>query len=384
MKISRKQAVRIGGAVLLLALLVWAFLPDPVPVQTAMVSRGPLEVVVEEEGGTRVDDRYTVTAPVAAFVRRIELEPGDAVAAGDPLVALEAPRSGILDPRAQGEAAARVSAASSRLREAEVVARQAVAELERTERLAAAGAATRQAAEQATAEAARALGARDAARAELAAAQGAERNAAGAGQLPVRDVVRAPASGRVLAVHHRSEGHVNPGEPLLEVGDTRQLLVSVDVLSQDAVRIRPGTRVVLEHWGGEVPLEAVVSRVEPEGFTAVSALGVEERRVKVHATITSPPEVYGSLGPGYRVLARFVVWAAEDALRVPTAALFRHGEGWAVFVVEGGRAVLRPVRVGRMAGLTAEVVGGVEAGEVVVVHPGGEVEDGRRVEVEEG
>jgi HlyD family secretion protein len=320
-----------------------------------------------------------VTAPVAAFVRRIELEVGDRVDAGTPLVRLEPPRAGILDPRAQAEAVARATAARAGLNQAEIVARQAAAELARQERLLAGGAATAQAVEQATAEVARAVGARDAARAELAVAESAVRSATPGSGLQVQDVVRAPAAGRVVAVHHRSEGHVNPGEPLLEVGSTERLDVSVDVLSQDAVRIEPGMRVLLEQWGGPQPLEAVVTRIEPEGFTRVSALGVEERRVTVRAGITSPDDEWSALGPGYRVLARFIVWSSPDELRVPTAALFRHGDGWAVFVVERGRAVLRPVRVGRMAGLSAQVLDGLQDGVVVIVHPGNNVEDGTRV-----
>jgi HlyD family secretion protein len=377
--ISRRRALQIGGAVLLLALLVYAFMPDPVPVQTAAVTRGPLEVIVEEEGETRLDDRFVVTAPVAAFARRITLEVGDRVQAGDVLVRFEPPRSGILDPRAQAEATARVNTARAAFDQADIVARQAQAHLERVERLEAAGAATRQTLEQAAADAARALGARGAAQAEMTAALAAQRTATGSQRLAVESVVRAPAAGRVLAIHQRSEGHVMPGERLLELGDTEQLQVAANVLSQDAVRIAPGTRVILDQWGGDTPLDAVVSRVEPEGFTETSALGVEERRVTIRASITAPPEQYAGLGPGYRVLARFVIWSAPDVLRVPTAALFRSDDGWAVFVVTDGRAVLRPVTVGRSAGLTTQVLGGLEPGEIVIVHPGNEVEDGTRV-----
>jgi HlyD family secretion protein len=377
--ITRKRAILIGVAVLILAWLVFMFLPDPVPVQTAQVTRGPLQVIVEEEGETRVADRYVVTAPVAAFVRRVQLEAGDPVQAGDVIVRLEPPRQAIHDPRSQAEAASRVTAARAALGQAEVAAAQATAELERAERLFAADAATRQALEQATVEAGRARAARDAARAELRAAESAQRTAGGASSLPVASELRAPASGRVLTVHHRSEGHVMPGEALLEVGDTEQLDIAAEVLSQDAVRIRPGARVLLDQWGGPGTLEAVVRQVDPQGVTRVSALGVEERRVRVVADLVSPADEYAGLGPGYRVLARFIVWEQADALRVPTAALFRHEDGWAVFVVEGGRAVLRPVTIGQEAGLATQVLGGLEPGEVVIVHPGNAVEDGVRV-----
>jgi HlyD family secretion protein len=378
-RITRKRAIMIGVAVLVVAALVYSFLPDPVPVQTASVTRGPLRVVVEEEGETRVEDRYVITSPVAAFAQRIDLEVGDRVRAGEPVVRLEPPRAAILDPRAQAEAAARAEAARAGLGQAEVVAAQAVAERERVERLVAAGAATRQALEQATAESARALAARDAARAELSAAQTSLRRGAGTARLPAQETLTAPASGRVLAVHLRSEGHVAPGEPLVEVGDTERLEVSAAVLSQDAVRIQPGIPVLLDQWGGDGALEAVVSRVEPHGFTQVSALGVQERRVRVVAGLVSPATAYAGLGPGYRVLARFVVWEDPDALQVPTAALFRHHDGWAVFVVQDRRAVLRPVAVGREAGLTTQILSGLQEGETVVVHPGNDVDDGVRV-----
>jgi HlyD family secretion protein len=379
LNITRKRAILIGAAVLVLAVLVLLFLPSAVPVQTANVTRGELRVMVDEEGETQLEDRYTVTAPVAAFVRRIQLEPGDMVAAGQVIVRLEPPRQAIHDPRGQAEAGARVQAARASLGQAEVAEAQATAELQRVQRLHAAEAATRQALEQVTSEAARARAALDAARAELRAAESAVRRAAGSTALPVADEIRAPAAGRVLAVHQRSEGHVMPGEPLLEIGDTERLRVTAEVLSQDAVRIRPGARVLLEQWGGEAALEAVVRQVDPQGITRVSALGVEERRVRVVADLVSPPALYDGLGPGYRVLARFIVWEAPDALRVPTAALFRHDGGWAVFVVEGGRAVLRPVMVGQEAGLVTQVVSGLEAGQVVVVHPSNNVEGGVRV-----
>jgi HlyD family secretion protein len=377
--ITRKRAILMGAGALVLLALVFLFIPDPVPVQTAEVTRGPLQVVVEEEGETRVADRYVVTAPVAAFVRRIQLEAGDPVQAGQPLVQLEPPRDAIHDPRTQAEVASRVTAARAQVRQAEVASDQAAAELARVERLHAADAATRQALEQATVEAGRSRAALEAARAELRAAESAQRTAGAPSGLPVAREIRAPASGRVLTVHQQSEGHVVPGAPLLEVGDTEQLDVVAEVLSQDAVRIRPGARVMLDQWGGPGVLEGVVRQVDPQGFTRVSALGVEERRVRVQADLVSPPAEYTGLGPGYRVLARFVVWEHPDALRVPTAALFRHQDGWAVFVVEGRRAALRPVTIGHEAGLTTQVISGLEPGEVVIVHPGNDVEDGARV-----
>jgi HlyD family secretion protein len=381
MKITRKRAVLAGIGVLVLAAMVYLFLPEPEVVQTATVRRGPLQVTVEEEGETRVVDRYVVTAPVAAFMQRLELEVGDPVEAGQVIARFDPPRSILLDSRSRTEAQARVTAAQAGLAQAEVMAAQAEADLGRMTRLQETGAATAQALEQARAEAVRAQAALDAARAELRAAEAAASGVGSASPPMARDVVRAPAAGRVLAVHRRSEGSVMPGEPLVEVGDTERLLVEAEILSTDAVRIRPGSRVILDQWGGEHTLEATVTRVDPQGITRVSALGVEERRVRVVADMVSGPEDYRGLGPGYRVLARFVVWEYPDALQVPTAALFRHGEGWAVFLAEESRAVLRPVEVGREAGLWTQVVGGLEEGEVVIVHPGNDVEEGARIRV---
>ena len=362
---TRKRIVLTVVALVVLALLVYAFLPKPVPVQTAQVRQGPLQVTVEEEGETEVADRYAITSPVLAFLRRIRLEPGDMVARGAPVASLEPPRTPILDPSSRAEAAAHV-------RSAEAVARNAANERERMERLAAGGSATRQQLDQATAEAARAA-------AELAEAEAALRRAEGYRNLPVQRVLTAPVAGRVLAVRRKSEGQVNPGDTLLVIGNARNLEVHVDVLSEDAVRIHAGTKVQIDQWGGPVPLTAVVQRVEPQGFTKVSSLGVEEQRVMVIATLTSPPELWQSVGAGYRVIARFVIWETGSALQAPSSALFRVGDGWAAFVVEDGRAKRRTVTIGQQAGLTTQILGGLKAGELVIVHPSNEISDGVRV-----
>jgi HlyD family secretion protein len=381
MKITRKRAVLAGIGVLLLAAMVYLFLPEPEVVQTATVRRGPLQVTVEEEGEIRVVDRYVITAPVSAFLQRLDLEVGDLVEAGQVLARFESPRSAILDPRSRTEADARLAAARAGLADAEAVAAQTEADLGRLTRLHETGAATAQALEQARAEAVRARAALDAARAELRAAEAAVSRGGPASSLQAQNEVRAPAAGRVLAVHKRSEGPVIPGEPLVEVGDTERLQVEAEILSTDAVRIRPGSRVILDQWGGDHTLEATVAKVDPQGVTRVSALGVEERRVRVVADMVSGPEDYRGLGPGYRVLARFVIWEDPDALQAPTAALFRQDGGWAVFVVDEGRAVLRSVGAVREAGLWTQIEEGLEEGEVVIVHPGNDVEEGARIRV---
>ncbi|HEX2166250.1 MAG TPA: efflux RND transporter periplasmic adaptor subunit [Longimicrobiales bacterium] len=380
-KPTRRQTILIATGAVIFVAIIWAFMPDPMPVDVAEVTRGPLQVIVEEEGETRVEDRYVVTSPVAAYARRIELEEGDIVQQGDVLVQLEPPRATALDPRTRAQAEARVRAAAAAVEDAAVVVQRTAADRERMETLYDAGAITQVEVEEARAAAVRATAALEAAQAELQAARAAASDGGATGSAGVPDVLRAPAGGRVLTIHHRSEGHVNPGEPLLEVGDTRGIEITADVLSQDAVEIRPGTPVVIDQWGGDTTLNAVVTRVEPQGFTEVSALGVEEQRVPVRARITSPPGMWAGLGSGYRVLARFVVWQGDNVLQVPTSALFRSttGDGWAVFVFDDGRARYRDVQAGQQAGLAAQVLDGLQASEEVIVHPPNELEDGMRV-----
>jgi HlyD family secretion protein len=384
----------VAGAVVL-ALIAWGFWPRAELVETATVARGPLAVTVEEEGRTRVRDRYVLYAPVAGYLRRVELDVGDAVAARAVLATLDPLRPSTLDQRSRAEAEARVAAARSELARREAAARQAAAEAElaasefaRTERLLA-----RNLVSQSQFDAARsrmqagaaaeraAVAAIDVGRHELDAALASLRyTASGEAGRPLEAVpVRAPVAGRVLAIHQESAGVVSAGQPLLEVGDPGVLEVMVEVLSRDAVRIVPGGRVLLERWGGEAPLEGVVRTVEPTGFTKVSALGVEEQRVRVIADLASPPESWQRLGDGYRVEAKFVVWDSKDALTVPASALFRRDDGWAAFVVEGGRARARAVTPGHGSGLLTEVVAGLEDGETVVVHPGDAISDGVRV-----
>jgi HlyD family secretion protein len=380
--------------VLVLAGVVAGFLPRPVPVDLAPLERGPLTVTVEEEGKTRVIDRYVVSAPVAGFARRIELDVGDAVARGDQLLLLEPLRSDVLDPRRRAEAEARVASARSAMLAAEQNASAADAdeelarlELQRIEKLAriqyVAEDELDRARAQARAAAAKLRSAQfalEVARHELEAARTAlEYSAAGDGGEPPETVaIRSPVDGRILRLMRESEGVVDSGEPLFEVGDPGALEVEVDVLSSDAVRIAPGTRVRFTRWGGDEPLEGVVRVVEPTGFTKISALGVEEQRVLVISDIVSPPAEWQRLGDGYRVEASFVLWQAEDVLQAPASALFRDGGGWAVFVNRNGRAVLTPVATGARNGLHVQILDGLRAGDEVVIHPGDDVHaDGR-------
>src|SRR5512134_932145 len=390
-----RQRILLSVLLLLATLaIVWAFLPRPVPIETATVSRGPLRVTVEEEGKTRLRDRFVVSAPISGYARRVGLEVGDPVAKGQALATLEPLRAEALDPRARAIAEARVAtaeaairAAEERVRETAAVEEYAVARLERTRKLAEAGLTPRDTLEQvesetkrARAEKGSAVEAADAARHEQEAAKAALTKAGDpGGKDRERVVVRSPVGGRVLAVRHESEGVVPSGTPLLEVGDPGRLEVEVDVLSADAVRIHPGALVRFERWGGEVPLEGKVRVVEPVGFTKVSALGVEEQRVFVIVDFTSPRDRWRKIGDGYRLEASFILWEEKDVLQVPAGAVFRTGERHAVYVVEKGRAKLRPVAVGKRNGLAAQILSGATEGETVVLHPGDAVTDGRKV-----
>jgi HlyD family secretion protein len=221
----------------------------------------------------------------------------------------------------------------------------------------------------------------DLAQHELEAARAALRySAAQGGGAPAETVVlRAPVAGRVLKVYQESEGIVNAAEPLLEIGNPGALEVEVEILSSDAVAVAEGSRVLLERWGGEEPLEARVRRIEPVAFTKVSALGVEEQRVLAILDLVSPPEVWRSLGDGYRVEARFVVWEEENVLQVPNTALFRIGTDWAAFRIKAERAVLQRVEVGRRGSLESQILSGLQEGDEIVAHPGEGIEEGDRI-----
>lgn len=391
-----KLHIRIGillSALVLAAALVWGFMPRPVPVEPAGVTRGPLTVTVEEEGRTRVRERYLISAPVSGYLRRITLEPGDAVAADQPLAVIEPRRADALDPRSRARAEAGVKSAEAALAAAReeqrsAAARAALADkaLERARRLHRAGDLSDDALDRAEAEAvrSRALNAAaqhgvEVARFELETARAAlaSYDAAPTGE---SFTLTAPIDGRVLKRQRESAGPVQAGAPLLELGDPARLEVVVELLSTQAVRIAPGTRVSFERWGGEADLEGVVRVVEPAGFTKISALGVEEQRVLVIVDFRSPPGQWQRLGDAYRVEARFRVWEGEDVLQIPASALFRHNGGWGVFRIVSGRAQLTPVEVGQRAGLTAQILSGLEPGERVISHPDDQISDGVRVE----
>ena len=375
--------------------LAIGFMPRAVPVDVAEVRRAPLAVTVEEEGKTRVRERYLVSAPVAGYVRRSGLKAGDTVKAGQTLAVIEPTRSVALDPRTRVQAQAQVRAADAALAAARENARAAAAAAElatqeraRTETLAAEKFVSAQALDSAKAAETRARASAQAAdervrvaRFDLESARAAVTSTSrlSAGGASEQVVVRAPVAASVLKVQQESEGAVAAGQPLLEIGDPASLEVEVEVLSTHAVKIAPGSKVILDRWGGERAVEGRVRVVEPSGYTKISALGVEEQRVRVIVDFAAPYEAWARLGDGYRVEARFVLWEGDDILQVPTSALFREGEGWAVFVIEGGRAKRVPVEIGQRAGLATQVVSGLSAGQQIISHPDESIREGGRV-----
>lgn len=385
----------------LLGGLVMAFRPQPVLVEVAEVTRGPFEQVIEDDGKTRVRERYVVSAPLAGKLQRITLKAGDAVATGMVLAAIDPSSPALLDARTERELTERVGAAdATRLRTAATVERaraaldKSRADLERTRKLAEKGFISAAQLEQAELEARINLRELEAARyADHAAAHDVA--VARAALLQVRDgaagkpsarrwEVRTPVTGQILKVAQESEATVAVGAPLLEVGQPADLEVVVDVLSTDAVQIKPGAPVRFLRWGRAEPLEGRVRRVEPAAFTKVSALGVEEQRVNVVIDLTSPAEKWQSLGDGYKVDANIIVASLDNAIKVPVSALFRDGEQWAVFAVANGKAARRSVQLGRRGGLEAVVEKGLHPGEKVIVHPGDSVRDGLRIKLAPG
>lgn len=386
MRITRRYLIwaATAGAVGLVGWL--AFRDEPVEVDTDVVRVGTLLVTVDAEGKTRVRDRYVLTAPVAGRLERIDVPEGAHVRAGD-VIARIAPMP--LDVQVTRQAQARVEAARSLVRDAETRVRQARATLEqerrtagRTERLVSAGALAerdRESAVLAVRIREEDLAAAEA-RARAAVADVEQARAAllavGADAPGARVLVRAPAAGCVLRVPERSERVVPAGAPIVELGDPNALEIVIDVLSADAGRIRPGGTAILDRWGDGEELSGHVRNVEPSAFTRLSALGVEEQRVNV---IVDVPRWPAGLSDGYRVEARIVVWEQAGTMIVPVSALFRYGKDWAVYVVTGDRATMRSVQIGEQAAGDAQVLGGLSAGDRVVLFPSDQITTGRRV-----
>lgn len=392
--ISRRR-LTIGAIVLVLVVLIGISLqPQPVGVDVAQVTRGNLLVTIDDEGQTRLKDVYVVSAPVAGQVRRIDIEAGDTVTAGDTILALFQPSDPImLDLRSRTEAEAIVKAADAAvgLAEAEQTRAQAQldydrAELRRAEPLAERGTISQATLDQrqlsvrtaqaslaqATANLRKVQADLESARATLITSQESENGLESKDLIPVR----APISGRVLRVLQESEGVLAAGTALMELGDPAELEIVVDLLSTDAVKIKAGDRVIVDDWGGERPLEGRVRLVEPFGFTKISALGIEEQRVNVIIDFVSPQSEWQNLGHGYRVETRVVVQDQRDILKIPVSALFRSGDSWAVFVDDDGQARLQTITLGRRNTLEAEVTDGLNQDDTVILHPSDAIIDG--------
>lgn len=384
-----RRLVWIVLGVLALVLIVVAAQPQPVEVEIARAEQGAFSVTVDEDGITRVTDRFLISAPLAGQLARIELDPGAEVKQGDVLARLTPAKAPLLDERTRKEAEARVLAAEAGLRQAEAQKERAVASLELSEReantgraLSSRGVVNQQELDRLvldersrTAELASAEFATKVARHEVTMAQAALGRLEGKGNSLEQLVVMSPVSGRVLKVLRKSEGVVQAGTELLEVGDPSALEIAVDVLTSDAVHIRPGAQVSVEEWGGD-SLAGVVRQIEPSAFTRLSALGVEEQRVNVVIDLKSPYEQWRLLGDGYRVEARIEIYQNESALTIPWNALFRRDDAFHVFVREQGHAALRKVEVGRRNERVAEILGGLAAGEEIILHPSDRVQPG--------
>ena len=397
---GRKLFKRIVGAGMLagvLAFFVYAFLPQPVPVDMAEVTRGPMQVAVTDEGYTRVHDVFVVSAPVTGYLLRIQSEVGDTVTADTSKLAELLPtHPQFLDERSRSQAEAAIRSAEAALKLSTAERHDAQAQLafaesdaKRARALAKKGHLSKVALERAELALDSAEAALDTARAAERVSQGQLDNARAALIKPARGTpkvddgnlveVTAPVGGRVLRLLQESERVVVAGTPLLEIGNPGQLEIVIDLLSRDAVKVDAGAPVNITHWGGDKPLNGRVRLVEPFGFTKISALGIEEQRVNVIVDFIDSKETWSRLGHGYRVDAAIEIWRADNVVQVPTGALFRHQQAWAVFRIIGDRAVRTEVTVGHNNGRVAEILDGVAPGEAIVLHPSERITDGVKV-----
>jgi HlyD family secretion protein len=396
MKLFSQRIFVIVVVLLVVAAVTLALLPRPVAVDVAEIRRGPLVVTITDDGRTRIRERYVVSAPLSGRLVRIRLKPGDPVVAHETqLTTIEPADPTLLDPRAIAQAEARVKSAEARLGQAnprfdsaKVALNHAETEFGRIQKLIDKNAGSQQELDNLKVAFQQAGNEYEASRFEVeiagfelevaraALTHGTDGKPSGDWSFPLTS----PISGRVLRVFQESATIVNPGDRILEIGDPADLEVEVDVLSRDAVRIRPGSRVMLEQWGGSESIAARVRLIEPSAFTKVSALGIEEQRVNVIIDFADTPESRPPLGDGYRVEAAIVEWESENVLTVPTGALFRIDDDWAVFVIQRNRAKLTKVELGHRNDNDAEVVKGLEEGHRVILYPGDRIENGVSIE----
>lgn len=395
MKLSPRPLIYLGLAVLAGALLLYAFLPPAIEVEVAQVTRGRLEVTVREDGKTRIKERYVVSSPLEGELLRVNLHAGDQVQAGKTLLAaIEPGDPTLLDARTRAETEARAKAAGARLQHAQSQLERAqashqfaLAQHVRMETLLPQKVVTREAYDAAVYELKAAQEDVHAgefsvkiAEFELEQAKAALLRA-NSTQRPgdSRFEIHSPIDGEVLRVFQESAAMLPAGTRLMELGDRSNLEVEVDVLSSDAVKISPGSKMYLEHWGATTPLLARVRLIEPQAFLKVSALGVEEQRVNVIADFVAPPEARARLGDAYRVEARIVLWEADQVLKTNAGACFRFEDGWAVYRIHQGRAQLTTVEIGQNSGLEVEILKGLNEHDQLVAYPGDQIFEGTRV-----
>jgi HlyD family secretion protein len=396
-KKSRRVLIPVAVAIVA-AFLLFTLWPRPLLVDTSQARREPMIVTIDEEARTRVRDEYILSAPISGRLLRVDVDPGDTVAAQDTIVARIAPGDpSFLDDRtrAELEAAMRAAQAGLRLAEAELARAKAEETFAKTEAARATALAQSQTVSEAAVDRAELnLRTASANRATAEAAvrmRSAELDTAQARLLPPREdgdtavggsvlPIRSPVAGKVLRVMQESETVVAAGAPIISIGDPENdLEILTELLSTDAVQVRPGARVIIEDWGGEDALQGRVQRVEPYGFTKISALGVEEQRVNVIINFDGPREARAGLGHGFRVNVRVVVWEDGNALTAPSSALFRDDGEWAAFTVEKGRARKRTITVGRNNGVQAQILDGLADGATVIEYPGDRLKDGALV-----
>jgi HlyD family secretion protein len=382
----------IAGVVIILAIVAMAMWPESIEVNAAKVERGPMQVTVDEDGETRIRDKFVVSAPVAGRLQRIELEPGDTVVRGKTVVArLTTADAPLLDPRTRGELEAATEAARAAVGQARAEFERTTAELararqtlQRQQELMKAGAIAADSLDAAETAVATAEEARKAAEFAVSRSEYELQTARARLQAPApagRAVeVVAPVSGVILKRLRESESVVPAGEPLLEIGEPGRSEIVADFLSTDAVRIQPGAPVLIEGWGGSEPLHGRVRRVEPAGFMKVSALGVEEQRVNVLINFDDPSSAT-RLGDGYRVEVRVVIWHEDDVVKVPVGGLFRRGNDWAAFLIDGEQVRLQTVSIGQRNDEEAQVMKGLSPGQTIVLHPPDTLTDAARVQV---
>ncbi|MHB1023997.1 MAG: efflux RND transporter periplasmic adaptor subunit [Acidobacteriaceae bacterium] len=384
----RTQIVLLVIAILMAAVLVAIFRPKAMPVETTTIQRGQLQEILEEEGQTRMHDHFVLAATVTGSLRRVNLDVGDSVSAGQTVAWIDpAP----IDPRQSAVLEARLHAALAAQQEAEALVgraqteyKQAETDMGRSRELYKQGILSKELLDKAETldqtSAKQLQAARS--RAESAAYQVDEARSAllvnkeDSSELPTP--ILAPVDGRVLKLFEQSARVIGPGTPILEIGYTPRLEIVADFLTRDAVQIKPGMPAMITDWGGNASIPARVRLVEPSAFTKVSALGVEEQRVNVICDFMADPR---GLEDGYHVEVRVIIWEGKNVLLVPSSAVFRSGEDWAVFTIRNGVARKTTVRIGHRGEMNWEVLDGLHSGDQVIVHPSTEVKDGARIKV---